>query len=443
MDALAYRRIVSETERRMMLADIARVALTIGRDLYSDAELSDLDIGGANETGQEPCPRERLAFLQAAWARFAPALRILEASPPMGLRPETRLVAAERARRVTSKDLLHAMRREGIFPPRRVAERFSAAHADTQENRLVKAALVRFARDLRDIADLAVVCAAPEVLTDALRLRHRFRVALRREPWRSATLIPNPTLPPTQLRNGAYRIFHDALRRHRQGFAFDWRSPLFHLPPRETWRIYEFWCLFQTADALRSLGFRAIAAEDFSLSRGGLTFTLATGNAARLTFAAADGRRIALAYRRAFSPSGEAWHSASHAMEPDISLESDGRLLLLDAKWKTYTENSSAPPEEESRNAPLTDDMNQMHAYRDGIRRGGKRAARGAWLLYPGKAGASNRAIIAYPEPTAEQPFGAGRTGAILLRPGIGGQTLARLIETILLNPGSAKRFPD
>ena len=45
------------------------------------------------------------------------------------------------------------------------------------------------------------------------------------------------------------------MRRYRQSFQFDWANPLFALPSRETWRLYEAWGLFQVLEALLALGY--------------------------------------------------------------------------------------------------------------------------------------------------------------------------------------------
>src|SRR5687768_6261442 len=103
--------LLSEAERRRMLADIAVVALAIGRDLFPERGLDDLDIGdGAGKGNTLPCPRERLAFLCAWWPRIEAALRALEAAPAPALKTETRLVYIDRARRVSASGVLEAVR---------------------------------------------------------------------------------------------------------------------------------------------------------------------------------------------------------------------------------------------------------------------------------------------------------------------------------------------
>lgn len=442
-------------EWQRMLADIAQVALAIARDLYPETTLVDGDIPvGEASARQDICPRERLGFIASFWPKLAVALRRIEAEPPTALRRGTREVPTERARRVSPKDLLAAVRqgdfvsapmeasplalRLGGRLPRRMAEQIAEPNADTPANRMVKAVLSTFVRDLGMIADLATVTGYPDIVAEAFRLRLAVRQALRRTPWR--TLPPPaviPLLPPSLRTHGPYRLFWTVWQRYRQGFAFDWENPLFTLPPREGWLIYEYWCLFQTARVLRSLGYRVTSTDTFALSRSGLTFHLAWGRASTMSFRTLGGKRLTLTYSREIAPgvskkrrTGDLYAS-SHAMRPDMFIETDQRLIVLDAKYKTYippTYRGLGPPEqgpepEEAANLPLTADINQMHAYRDGIRRATEdssaaRPVRSAWLLYVGQRDAVNIPVFSYPPSTPDLPFGTGEVGAILLRPG-------------------------
>lgn len=449
--------LLTEPERRRLLSEIAAVALAVGRDLFPDADLNDLDIGeSATANGEPSCPRERLGFLQSVWPRVAGAVASLEAAPSVALRAGYRETALVRARRVAPADLLAALRSGEFVPapigasplaarlggrlPKRVRERVALPSADTPANRMVKAILVAFSRDLAAITELAAVGGVPSVAREAARLRRRVRSALRRAPWRTLPLIPGPipSLPPSARAHGAYRLIHDAWRRYRRGFAFDWGNALFTLPQRDAWLLYEYWCLLAVTDALRRLGYRAVQADGFALSRAGLTFTLIRGRASAIRFADPDrGRVVTLTYNRAF-PRGRAdasgWHTRSHAMRPDLLLETAGGAVVLDAKFRAYVPDPTpwSGDEDPGVNLPLVDDVNQMHAYRDGIRRGRERPVRAAWLLYVGRAGGPNLPVIAYPEATPEAPFGEGEVGALLLRPGQGQDALAALLRALL-----------
>lgn len=428
---------ITGLERHRMLVDIACVALAIGRDLYPDASLTDgdieaLDIGAATVENRDVCPRERLAYLSTVWTRVESALRRIEAAPDMSLQPTTRLVSVEKARRATPKDLLFALVRplpqqSGV---RRVAEHMSLPTLDTPANRLIKTILTVFLCDLKETAALASIVGNYGVEREALRLRQRARLALRREPWRTLSILPGNTLPPlpqSVRQNGAYRLLYDIYRRYRQGFSFHWQNALFSLPSRDTWLLYEYWCLFQVANCLRASGFRTSGAEHFALSRSGLTFTLVRGRASTLTFVNGEGRRVALTYNREFPQRNgvhrDGWYSRSHTMRPDIVLETQGQILVLDAKCKTYAEISTFGEED---TVPLTADINQCHAYRDGILHNGQPRVTKAWLLYPGRANGNSAPIISY----ESEALGLhSEVGAVLLRP----NKMATLLPELLV----------
>lgn len=437
--ARRWQELLSETERRHLLADIARVALAVGQNLYPERGINDLDIAVRN--GDDPCPRERLAFLTAAWPLVAPALCVIEAAPHVALVAQAFAVPTGRARRVAPRALLRAIRSGDFVPasedtplaarlrgrlPRRMEETVAAPSFDTPENRAVKAALAHFVRDLAAIAALARVAQARDIDADAERLRARVRRYLVRPPWRSLPLPTRlPRLSATSRAHPHYRLIHDTYRRYRESFRFDWDNPLFTLPARETWLLYEYWGFFQVADALHALGCRAADSDHFALHRSGLTFRLAKGEASRIDFVSPDRRALSLTYNREFARAGRrqgGWRSRSHTMRPDITLERDGRLLILDPKFKTY-----AQPGWEA------DDIHQMHAYRDAIVRDGERnIVQEAWLLYAGKQEQKNRPIIAYPASTPAAPFGRGEVGALLLRPGGDREPLRSVLSRFL-----------
>jgi hypothetical protein len=123
-------------------------------------------------------------------------------------------------------------------------------------------------------------------------------------------------------------------------------------------------------------------------------------------------------------------------MRPDIVLQRDrdGQLLLFDAKFKAYAEADRTLGHERA-NLPLVLDINQAHAYRDALRRGPHRVVRAAWLLYAGRRDRSNLPVLAYPPATAEQPYGDGEIGALLLRPGGGGEQHLKNVIADFLGP--------
>lgn len=454
-----WEELLSPSERQRMLADIARVALAVGRDLHPDRALDDLDIGRGADSG-DTCPRERLAFVAAHWPRLDRALRRIWAAPAQRLTPGTRLALLEQGsvRSTTTAAVLAALRTGDLVQlppdapaepplarllggrlPRRMREQATALTSDTPENRAIKAILVQLIRDLGGIAALAAEGNAADAARQASELREEVRRHLHREPW--ASLPPSGELAAAMANatttNPAYRLLFDFWRAYRRAFVFDWTNPLFTLPARETWQIYEAWCLFAVTDALHQLGFRCGAADGFALTRAGLTFSLVKGQAASLRLERDDGRQVMLAYSPTFpraaaasTPAAETPRSRSHAMRPDIAITIDDSLLVLDAKFKTYAEGDRFAE------SALLPDIHQMHAYRDAIRRGSAEGVvRAAWLLYAGRRDGEAPAVTAYPPPTAARPFGHGDVGALRLRPGGNHQPLRERI-TLFLESG-------
>jgi hypothetical protein len=111
----------------------------------------------------------------------------------------------------------------------------------------------------------------------------------------------------------------------------------------------------------------------------------------------------------------------------------EGRLLLFDAKFKTYAEPSSGEKDEASwhfRDGALLPDIQQMHTYRDAIVRGEhENVVSQSWLLYAGRLNVANPEMFAYPQITDEKPFGIGKVGAILLRPGLEPKSLREFLR--------------
>ena len=401
-----WRRLLTPEARARMLGDIARVSLTVGAHLFPDQPWQDLDVS-ADSLAAHKSPVERLGFIESALPRLTHALTQIGRDPLTAAIPQTRSVAPPlRARRVTTAALLEAVRRGPAA--RSLDETVTVSTTDTPENRAVRSFLSVLARDCRAIHQIAEAEDETEAAGRAEECRRRLRGLLALPGWEEVAADGAAwTTPPTARAalRPEYALVYREMARYRAGFAFDWDQPLLTLPPRETWRLYETWCLFVALEALGSLGYHPIAgagpetADLFIVREGRLTFSLATGSAARVSLRSPKGGRLALTYNQTFA---EGRNSLSHTMQPDITLASDTHLWILDAKFKPY-----AMPGEEG------EDINQMHAYRDAIvDDAGQRTVVSAWCLYAGRVDAPNRPRMTYGR-------AAGTTvGALCLRPG-------------------------
>ncbi len=399
-----WRRLLTDWERARMLDDIARVSLVVGTDLFPGRPWQDMGVS-SDSLEASRSPIERLAWMEHLPASLTLALAQISRDPLADAMKGTRPTPPARARRVGTPALLQAVRRG--HAARWLPETVSTLSHDTPENRALKAFLLMLRRDCLAIEVLAEEEGKTEAEARAARCAEALRGLLSGW-WEAVSEEPAAWTRAPSARAMArpeYACVFREMQRARLGFAFDWANPLMTLPPRETWRLYEAWCLFQTLDALRALGWRPTAGADarpndlFAVRAGRLTLSLATGLPSHVALHGPHGRRLAVAYNEMF---GEGQRSLSHTMQPDITLALGERLWVLDAKFKPY-----ALPGEEG------DDINQMHAYRDAIcdSAGNRNVAR-AWLLYTGRAEGQNRSRIAYG--MAADPA----VGALCLRPG-------------------------
>jgi len=415
--ALDWRRLLTAEERAAMLRDIASVSLAAGTTLFPEQPWSGLDVtAGTSAAPKSPpkSPVELLGFIEYLLPHLAQALHQITHSPLTSAAACVRPTRPERARRVTTAAWMTHARQF----TQQVNEMVTLLSHDTPENRAVKSFLDVLRRDCRAIALMAEAEEEAEVLSRALHCARRLGQLACKDWWEEVSTKPGEwTLPPTQ--RGSLRPDYACIAReqsrYRRSFGFDWNHPLLTLPPRETWRLYETWCLLTVFQTLRELGWNPISAQEvFSVREGRLILTLATGTASQITLQSAQGQTLRLAYNQAFTEGRE---SLTHTMQPDITLSDGEQVWILDAKFKAYAE-----PGEEG------EDINQMHAYRDAIIGSRGRSVARAWCLYAGQAHAPiyapNRARITYGR-GPETPV-----GAICLRPGAA-ETLSSLREML------------
>ncbi|MGI4790826.1 MAG: DUF2357 domain-containing protein [Janthinobacterium lividum] len=409
-----WRRLLTASERASMLGDIARVSLAAGARLFPDEPWSDLDVTAAPSAASKS-PIERLSFAEYLLPVLTQALKRIMQSPLTSAIAHTRSAVPERARRVSTSAWMAYARQTPA--DRTVEERVTFLSYDTLENRAIKSFVQLLERDCEAIVRIAESEEETEAAGRASGCARRLHQLLAETWWEEVTSKSGDwTQPQSQreaLRPDYARISQERVR-YRNSFCFNWDQPLLTLPSRETWRIYEVWCLLTVFQALRDLGWDLTHAQElFAIKEGRLTATLAAGTRSRMVLRSAWGQKLTLTYNQTFAEGRE---SLSHTMQPDITLSDGQRVWILDAKFKPYAE----PGEEGS-------DINQMHAYRDAIvGSDGVRNVAAARCLYAGLAQTSNRAHITY-----------GRTastavGALCLRPGSPEtiKNLSRLLES-------------
>ena len=378
-----WRRLLSAAERAEMLQDIARVSLAAGARLFPDQPWSDFGVAPDSSAGPKS-PIEQLNFIEHLLPMLTKAVAQMERSPLSTAAAKVRAVLPMQARRVAASAWITHAR---LGPSRRtVDETVVVLSHDTPENRAVKSFWDVLVRDCRAIALIAEAEEEAEAFARAASCARRVHGLLGAAWWEEVTASRGGwTQSPTfrEIARADYAQIARARTDYRKGFGFDWNQPLLTLPPRDTWRLYEVWCLLTVLQALQEAGWEVVPPScTFAVRAGRLTLTLAVGEKSRMDLRSALGQTVSLTYNQTFAEGRE---SLTHSLQPDITLARGERVWILDAKFKPYSE-----PGEEG------EDINQMHAYRDAIVSSAGAQVTAAWCLYAGLTHTPNRPFITY-----------------------------------------------
>jgi len=424
-----WQRLLTDAERNALLSDIGRVALAIG---LPGLLPTGLPFGAESGGAGRPSPAERLALLETLLPTLEAAAAQMARDPLTALVSTARPVSPPvRARRVAAPALLRAVR---LGKAGRVLEETVATvTADAPENRAVLSFWAHLAREAAALTAQAEAEGEAEAAARAGDYATRLR-RLPRAVWAEGVARdPHAWTRPVTSRAAARADYAQTFRardRWSEALRLQANRPALVLDSREIWRLYETWCLFQTLDALRTLGFAPVSADTptpalLAVRERRLLWTLAPGNAWAISLRGPRGRTVRVAYNQTFAEGRE---SVSHAMQPDITLSSGGTRWVLDAKFKPYDQSGEE-----------YGDINQMHAYRDGIvSSAGTQTVARAWCLYAGLTNTPNRPRLTY-SPAPDPPV-----GALNLRP-LAPQTFAALcaLLSLWLGAPTAARLPS
>ncbi|OBF45927.1 hypothetical protein A5719_00020 [Mycolicibacterium peregrinum] len=182
-------------------------------------------------------------------------------------------------------------------------------------------------------------------------------------------------------------------------------TDVFAASQRNIATLYEFWCFLAVVDSLGRACGEDRTARAFAVAGDGLSLTMRSGRASRLSWSVTRGDRplhVEVYFNRTFTGSDDRDGSWSQAMRPDCSVlvRPEGGTpslvrqhelevwLHFDAKYRvdnllaqlTSASDSGEPDEGlTTTGGAKRDDLLKMHAYRDAIAR-----TAGAYVLYPG-----------------------------------------------------------
>ena len=453
LDGISLPVAFSPTERRQLLEDIGVLCLSVNQ-AFGEKTLALSQTQLPNSLIAAHSPFVRLQNFTLLIQELLPLLLALTKQPDTLLTSVSRRLPWDRLRgdagslfeiARSPQAQIALMRRQDPMPV--LSERQARLGFETPLNRLIATLLRQLIDDAKTFVALAAFCADTNAEMQAQRLSQSLMAILSQNLWREQAPIPAPQIPLLLAQFRAKvslpaRLILGKWERYRtETMGFDWSGvAALTLTERAEWQLYEIWCFLQLANALQSLGWSPVGEEQIRLVADGLHLVLATGRASCLTFLPPNSARkvkrvpLRLFYQPLFvsanrqvaadttGEDSERYVSRSHAMQPDFVIDWRGRLVIFDAKLRSYSTFGAEQ-----------DDIDKMHAYRDGIvRRAGQNvraAVSAAWCLFPGVLARGNReqgtensafyfGIRAYPAPTESAPFGNGDIGAIRLRPG-------------------------
>lgn len=185
------------------------------------------------------------------------------------------------------------------------------------------------------------------------------------------------------------------------------------LESKDTATLFEYWCFFLIQDILD---------KEFGKPRHCQLVNNDQRNQILIDGISLEyENRLSFSFNRSYNSSnglpsfnmpisGYEWgDSYSHTLYPDFSLHYQGRILILDAKYKGEREGFYGETGSGIIESWKQEDIIKMHAYRDAIA-----SAVGAFILYPGQKS------IFYPSFNATRRYEG--VGAIPLRPGLDAQ---------------------
>ena len=264
------------------------------------------------------------------------------------------------------------------YLPSQISETHVQVDYNTYENRFIRRFLSSMHRDLSTISNLAEVQGAQQVRVDAETLMHGVSELLQYAFLKYSSPMGSIGQASNLHRRPYYHQIYEIYRYYDRIFNFDWSNPVFKLPLRRTWLLYEYWMFFKVIEILKNLGF--VLVKDrvtlfFEDADAKLTLELPKGQPSVLElWRESDDALVTMLYSGetvdgTFINPGD---GAYHPINPAVFLMSEGKGYVFEVKFKQYTTRSS-----------WHDDLDRLHTYRDALGRDGT-VVQEAWCVYPG-----------------------------------------------------------
>jgi hypothetical protein len=359
---------------------------------------------GSAVCAEGPSAAEYLGLLEGLFADLAQGVEAILRSPRRRLTRRPEVVEVSRARGGGAEAMAWVVRTPSVWVPvsaegialrplrssrgevhyRAVQEAVPHVDVDLPENRLLRHVLATLRERLKRLVEQGTFSgdAPPSRWVEACR-----RTLSRVEGWLRSPLFQSlsSSLPSDVTGTLLDVRYLQVLRVHRdlsRGLG-DLRGRPFEVSLRDTPELYEYWVYLKLVEVFISLGFSPLETlPSLSVSEDAPQVALGRGPDFAVRLASPEGLRATLFYNRTYTTRGRA--SLTHDMRPDVVCEVETRkgerAWVFDAKYRRAWDGG--------RWGPAQEDIDQMHAYRDGIGRldeGGRfeRLMEGACVLFP------------------------------------------------------------
>ncbi|MBT2759255.1 hypothetical protein J7E71_25620 [Mesobacillus foraminis] len=203
-----------------------------------------------------------------------------------------------------------------------------------------------------------------------------------------------------------YRLWHqwfDKLYKHeREDIGLDYPIAL-----KDTFFLYEMWCFMMIVKILREAGLILETRSLYRTNKEGLYLNLAENKESRISLIG----NLSLYFQRSYQYNSKVFHTFTQRMIPDIVIEGEAGILILDPKYRVPDNLGTA--------------LGEMHKYRDGIlhRETGTKRVRQVFILTPTKTDQADS--LRYFQDTFHERY---QMGAIQMLPGTTFENVKRKI---------------
>ena len=134
---------------------------------------------------------------------------------------------------------------------------------------------------------------------------------------------------------------------------------LYDVSHKKLWNLYEIWCYIKIHSIIKELGYNSKNSSIIQSTSNGLTLSLIQSKEARCLYENDKGNKLELWYNKSY------YGLPTTRQRPDtvLCLKGDNtqdRVYIFDAKYRIFVDNDGVI-------APMEDDINVMHRYRDSI----------------------------------------------------------------------------